>query len=131
MKAEFDALAIQADQSYWLDGKPFTGIAVCRRTDGTIESEVSFVDGIQSGSVIDWYPNDQMAFQGTIRNGVYHGECKTWNPNGCLVKVEIYEYGICISKKEYSASGQLFSEFQITPADPNFALLELHRRQNQ
>jgi antitoxin component YwqK of YwqJK toxin-antitoxin module len=125
---EFDSLEPHEDY-YCLLGKPFNGTAVYRRPDGTIESEVSFVDGVQSGIFTDLFPNGQLAAQGVIRNGVYHGEYKTWDADGTLLKTETYEFGIRTSKTEYGPNGEELSKEEITREDPNYALLELFRGQ--
>lgn len=130
MRVEFESLELRDDQSYWHAGRPFKGIAVYRRTDGTIESEATFVDGVQSGSFTDFHQGGSPSCHGTIRNGVYHGELSYLDRVGKLMKREVYEYGICTMRKEYDASGNVVSEYDIPNDHPNAVLLALHRQQD-
>jgi len=128
MKRNFEELELQHDQSYNCDGKPFHGVCVYRSLDGAIESEVSFIDGVQSGGFTDYHSNGTPSCTGTIANGVYHGTLTHWNSEGVMTRVETYEYGICTSRKEYSETGSIISEFEIQNDDPNFQLLLAFRK---
>ncbi|GAB5445127.1 MAG: hypothetical protein Fues2KO_54760 [Fuerstiella sp.] len=129
MKVNFEQLEVSSDQSYWHDGKPFSGVAVYRREDGTLESEVMFEDGTQSGPFSDFHSDGRIACAGVIQNGVNHGDFKYWDRNGRLTKTESYEFGICTSRQEYDEAGNVISDYTIAEDDSNAALLAAYRNQ--
>lgn len=129
MRVDFEELELANDQSYWYDSQPFDGTALYRRDDGTIESEVTFEAGIQSGPFSDFHPDGHIACEGTFQFGVYHGQLRYWNNYGNLTKAEEYEFGICISRQEYDQTGTVVSEYKIDPNDPNAAILAARRNQ--
>lgn len=128
MRVDFDLLEIKADQSYWYKGNPFEGIAFYLRTDGTIESEVSFYDGVQWGPFTDFHPDGSPSCHGNIMYCVYHGEFTYFDQNGKLSKKEFYEYGILLSSKDFDTAGNVVAEYSIPPDHPNLEVLAIYRR---
>lgn len=128
MRVDFDDLELRSDQSYWYKGDPFEGIAFYLRTDGTIESEVAFVDGVQWGLFTDFHPNGSPSRHGNIKNGVFHGEFTYFDGNGKMSKKEFYEHGILLSSKDFDSSGNVVAEYSLPPDHPNVDLLAIYRR---
>lgn len=127
MRVDFDDLEIRLDQSYWYKGDPFEGVAFYRGDDGTIESEVAFVDGVQWGAFTDFHPDGTPSCHGNIKHCVYHGEFTYFDQSGKLSKKETYEYGILLSSKDFDASGNVVAEYSLPPDHPNTGLLAIYR----
>ena len=127
IRIDFEKLEIRSDQSYWFSDSPFTGIAVFRRGDGSIESEVEFSDGVQQGFFRDLDLNGQVLQEGTIRNGVYQGDLISYGADGVVRKLESYDSGVCKSIKEWSKTGELKREESLPSEDWKTGLLEMFK----
>ena len=69
VSVDHSELELYDDQSYWYKDKPFTGLAKHYRDDGSLESEVSYVDGVQEGVYRDWNTQGKLVEEGYITPG--------------------------------------------------------------
>lgn len=122
-RAEFDALEMRADRTMALAGKPFTGVAVETRPDGSIMSETTFVDGAQSGASRHWSPQGRLLEEDHFWNGSKHGICRSWHDNGGLAAQATYEYSIKTKHATWDAEGHPLGEWTLPSTDPNFEIL--------
>ncbi|MDY6993954.1 MAG: hypothetical protein SVR94_15305, partial [Pseudomonadota bacterium] len=67
-------LQFDNDQIAIINGDPFTGLAFYYRDDGTIESEVDYVQGIQEGVIRDFDELGNVISESEVKNGAYHGQ---------------------------------------------------------
>ena len=92
---DFDALDYDYDRShYCLGGRPFTGFAVQRHSDGGLESVVTFRDGVEDGVTVGWYRSGQIEQYSEMRAESLHGIHREWDEDGELVTDEVYADGV-------------------------------------
>lgn len=91
-----------------LDGQPFTGIAFEYLRDGTLVTEISYLEGLEEGLEIGWHSNGQRASEIEYVGGSPKGTLREWYENG-QVKLEkvIGEFGICLSERRWDEQGKL------------------------
>ena len=66
-------------------------------------------DELLNGKYIKFYLTNQLAEQGTFKNGLKKGIWKNWNENGTLSKTENYSNGYLNGKyEEFDSNGKLF-----------------------
>lgn len=63
------------------------------REDGSKESEHNYKDDVQDGTAHSWHPNGQKKHEVDFKNGVLHGERKTFNSDGKKIRHEYYHNG--------------------------------------
>ena len=100
MEVDWDDLVIETDQTRSFEGQPFSGQAVVRRPDGSIESRVAFEDGFMCGPFSDYYAGGQVECRGNMRYDAYEGEIEYFTVEGILQKSETYERGVCMRRRE-------------------------------
>ena len=113
-------LELYDDQSYWYKDKPFTGLAKHYRDDGSLESEVSYEDGVQEGVYRDWNTQGKLVEEGYIHLGTFHGKVSKWFDNGQLKSVEIYKFGICVETTEWNEQGLELAHSELASDDPKW-----------
>jgi antitoxin component YwqK of YwqJK toxin-antitoxin module len=70
--------------------------------DGTISSEITYVDDEPNGYAKIYYPNGNIAEEGIWRSDVWIGEYKAYHQNGQLIyKWNFNEQGLRTGKQEY------------------------------
>lgn len=120
-------LQFDDDQTAIFNGVPFTGVVCYYREDGSKESDVDYVSGVQNGYVRDFDESGNIIFEAEVKNGSYHGQVKHFSEDGTIIKSEKYEFGICISRKELDPTGCMQNVFELRESDPNFKILESMR----
>lgn len=124
-------LAFGEDQTCIYRGFPFTGTAVFYRTDGTLESEVEYLDGVQNGLVRDWNEASVLVLEAEVKNGAYHGRVRHFSDSGHLLREDGYEFGICIARWESLENGGLRKMFSLDSSDEAFKVLQAMRKAGQ
>lgn len=92
------------DESYFLGGKPFNGIAQDKHPNGQMRSEYPMKDGKPHGLVREWWDNGQLSTETHFDNGQRHGGNRYWNREGLLLKEQVYDHDHSISEKVYPTS---------------------------
>lgn len=121
-------LSFSEDQTCIYRGVPFTGTAVFYRTDGTPESEVEYLDGVQNGLVRDWSEASVLVLEAEVKNGAYHGLVRHFSDSGHLLREEDYEFGICIARRESLENGGMRKTFSLDSSDEAFKVLQAMRQ---
>lgn len=89
------------DESFFLEGKPFNGIAQDRHPNGQLRSEYPMKNGRPHGVVREWWDNGQPSTETHFENGQRHGRNRYWNREGRLLKEQTYDHDKSISEKIY------------------------------
>ncbi|PTL79682.1 toxin-antitoxin system YwqK family antitoxin [Vitiosangium sp. GDMCC 1.1324] len=129
-RVHFDELelVVSDDQYMFWKGQPFTGIAVEFFPDGTLQSEVPHVDGIEHGLVRVWRPSGQLCKEENLWYGGLHGYERMWDEQGRLISERIGELGIAIAEKRWDEQGRLTRDWHIGPKDNLYDILQIKRR---
>lgn len=81
----------------WLkDGKPFTGIAIDRFTDGRLARMLTLRKGLQHGNTYLWYPDGSPQMSATYRKGQLQGRFLGWYQSGGII------YDMVINRNGYA-----------------------------
>ena len=111
-------------------GEPFTGVACEYASNMALVSEVTYVDGMQTGMTREWYPSGQLKMECEYLNGSKHGILREWFESGHLEAEASYEFSILTRKRTWDREGHLVGGFEISSKDPQYSLL-LTLRQGQ
>ena len=83
------------DDVFYLDGKPFTGVALQRqKKTGALKCRYEFRDGRHHGLVEEWWPNGQRSTETHFANGVRHGTNTYWDVEGKPFKRQVWKSGV-------------------------------------
>ena len=110
------------------EGKPFTGIAVEARPDGSPIAETEYRNGLAIGIERTWYPNHQLEMERHVSPWGLDGIDRRWRPDGRLQSEAVYEYGIQTSRKEWDEEGNVIHDTLLQEDDPDYARLQERRR---
>ena len=120
-------LLLEDNDTYTLNGQPFSGIAQEFFPSGRLRSEIQITDGWWEGISRGWYENGQLESEATIFSGGYNGPVREWFVNGQLKLEATFEHGICLESQEWDSEGNLTKEFRLDPSAPAYKEL-LDRR---
>jgi len=84
------------DDVYYLDGAPFTGIALQKQSkeaDSPLKGRWEFRKGVAHGIVTEFDPDGTQRSETYYSNGVRHGTNTYWDENGELIKIQTYDHG--------------------------------------
>lgn len=98
--AEYAALEWR-DDVYFLDGKPFTGLARDTHKNGKPKGEYPFREGRLHGVVREWWDNGQLSTETNFDGGQRHGQNRYWNLKGQLIKEQVYDHDVSVSEKHF------------------------------
>ena len=91
---------------YW-QGKLFTGTEESYYDDGTLCTEVEYVDGIPDGTMRGWYKNRKIRSEKFYKKGRIHGYVREWYESGQIKREEEIYNGIAILTKKWDENGNL------------------------
>ena len=89
------------DDVYFLDGKPYNGIARDQHKNGKPKGEYTFKEGRLHGVVREWWENGQLSAETHFENGLRHGLNRYWSKKGNLMKEQVYDHDKSVSTKHY------------------------------
>ena len=89
------------DESFFLNGRPFSGIAQDRHPNGQLRSEYPMKNGRPHGLVREWWDNGQPSTETHFDEGKRHGSNRYWSKEGKLLKEQVYDHDKSISEKVY------------------------------
>jgi len=89
------------DDVYFLDGKPYNGVARDIHKNGQPKGEYTFKEGRLHGVVKEWWDNGQLSTETHFENGQRHGLNRYWSRKGNLVKEQVYDHDKSMSEKHY------------------------------
>lgn len=115
------------DRRYYLDNKPFTGVAITLNKDGKLKSEVTYREGLPWGPTKEWYRTGQPMVDSTLLMGQLHGRAREWHANGQLAEDGEYEYGLTLWEKKWDENGRIINDYQMRESDPDYQTLQHYR----
>ncbi|MDC7235934.1 MAG: hypothetical protein PQJ58_22110 [Spirochaetales bacterium] len=116
---------------YYLDEKPFTGIAYEKDSRGVILSEYTFVSGAESGPQKEFYSNGNKKELIHLYFGWHHGLSYEWYEDGTLKFESLLEYGIVIWQKQYDEKGKILLDYTLGKEDDDYKkLMEWREKKN-
>ena len=81
------------DDVYFLNDKPFTGIARDVYANAKPKAEYPMRNGRIHGVVKEWWDNGQLSTETHFEDGKRHGLNRYWNKDGHQWKEQVYEHG--------------------------------------
>ena len=109
------------------NGCPFTGVAVEEFENGGVRSEISYLNGVQSGLSRDWYPSGQLRSESEFLDNSLHGESQEWFESGALKEKATYETGIELYRSQWAEDGTLLEQRSLPKSDFRYGLLSKWR----
>ena len=81
------------------NGKKVNGIVFDKLSNGQMEYESNWKDGVLDGIKKYWFENGQLQYERSVKNGKQDGLERTWHFNGRLISEANFTEGNLISKK--------------------------------
>ena len=122
---KLEELEQDAEQRWCYRGRSYSGEAKSEGPEGTVDAY--FKGGRKHGRQLRLFPDGQVAEDCRFREGVYHGTRTVYFPGGNKRQVLEYEYGIQVSREEYSETGEVIEKEVISEDAPNYELLKAQR----
>lgn len=94
------------DDVYFLNDKPFTGLARDLFKNGQPKGEYPFKEGRLHGIIREWWDNGQLSTETHFENGQRHGLNRYWSKSGQLMKEQVYEHDKSVSVKHYDTEAK-------------------------
>ncbi len=123
MRINHDDLDYTDELIFEWQEKPFTGIAY-ELEDDTLQSEISYIDGVQQGITREWYLSGQLKIECLYKNGSLHGYYREWFKNDQMKTDRLYELAVLVRKKDWDVNGVLLEDFEIDEQHQQYSLLE-------
>jgi hypothetical protein len=115
------------DGLYYLGDEPFTGVSVSYHK-GRIAGETEFRNGMAWGIGRSWHTSGEPASEKQSVAGVFHGLCMEWDERGRMTLYEVYELGVCVSRRRWDGRGRLVEDRRLEKTDNDFKTLEMLRK---
>ena len=90
--------------------KFFSGITYSLFPNGNLEFYAFFRDGFKDGEFVEFYEDNKIKCIQNMQRGRTYGVRKIWYNNGVLKSETRYEYGVCLTSKEWDDKGNLIRE---------------------
>ena len=98
------------DNSKEGEGKPFTGLTYELYPNGNLIYYCYYKNGFKDGDFIEFYNDGQIKSIQYMKRGTISGIESIWYNNGVLKSETKYEYGVCLTYKEWDEKGNLIDE---------------------
>ena len=127
-RVDWNDLDFDEHHRAFLDGVPFTGVAVEMYPSGALWTESPMVDGLIEGSSREWYEDGQIESDEVHHRGALR-YVRTWHRNGQLKEEATVEDTIALTRKVWDEHGRLLLDYTLPddPEDANRRVLELWR----
>lgn len=90
--------------------KPFTGLIYEIYPNGNLAYYCYYKNGFSDGDFIEFYNDGKIKSTQHMQRGRILGVEKIWYGNGMLKSESRYEYGVCLTFKEWDENGKLINE---------------------
>ena len=109
------------DNSKEAGGKPFTGLTYETYPNGNLVYYCYYKNGFSDGDFIEFYNDGKVKSMQYMQRGRTFGIEKNWYNNGILKSESRYEYGVCLTLKEWDEKGNLIKE-KLEPTEDDIKL---------
>lgn len=79
--------------------------------NGQLESEITFLEGVQDGKTKYWHENGTIFYESDYVNGVMDGQLLVWYEDGKLKRIDTFKEGKLIAGQCYSENGVEIEHF--------------------
>lgn len=90
--------------------KFFSGITYSLYPNGNLEFYAFFSEGFKDGDFVEFYENSKIKCIQTMQRGRTYGLRKIFYEDGKMKSEGRYEYGVCLTLKEWDENGNLVKE---------------------
>jgi antitoxin component YwqK of YwqJK toxin-antitoxin module len=125
---EYDELGVDydrfGDKEFIIsEGKEifFSGITYSLFPNGNLEFYAFFRDGFKEGDFVEFYNDNKIKSMQYRKRGRTYGFRRIWHNNGVLKSEFNYEYGVCLTFKEWNEEGILIEE-KLKPTEDDIKL---------
>ncbi|MFI9535535.1 toxin-antitoxin system YwqK family antitoxin [Nocardia fusca] len=102
-----DPTTVSADLRLEYAGQPFTGEVVEELVPGQLLSQEFYLDGLRHGSCREWWPDGRLKSEGESCRGQPRGVFRRWHPNGRLAAESLFgEHGELEAIREWDEHGR-------------------------
>ncbi|MBU3157933.1 hypothetical protein LL037_14755 [Clostridium estertheticum] len=111
-------------------GKPFTGLAYELYNNGQLIYYCFYKDGFECGEYVEFHENGNIESKQYMKYGQIRGKEELWFEDGKLKSISEYEFGICLTLKEWDYDGKLVKE-KLSPIEEDIKNLKRERESNK
>lgn len=101
--------------------KFFSGIAYSLFPNGNLDFYAFFKDGFKEGDFVEFYENNNIKCIQNMQRGRTYGIRRIFYKDGTKKLEARYEYGVCLTLKEWNEEGQLIRE-KLEPTEDDIKL---------
>ncbi len=109
------------DNSEEGQGKPFTGLTYEVYPNGNLIYYCYYKNGFMDGDFIKFYNDGKIKSMQCMQRGRTYGIRKIWYNSGTLKSEGRYEYGVCLTLKEWDEKDNLINE-KLEPTEDDLKL---------
>ena len=99
----------------------FSGLTYSLYPNGNIKFYAFFENGFKNGDFVEFYDDGKIKSEQIMQRGRTYGVRKIWYNNGKLKSETRYEYGVCLTLKEWNKEGGVIQE-KLEPTENDIKL---------
>ena len=132
MGRDFDSLSYELCGDRMLDkdesegGKPVEGLVYELDEDGHLIYYSYYKHGFEDGECVSFYTNGNVESIAIMKRGRIDGKCLEYFENGNLKSETFSEYGIVLTKREWTINGDLVYE-KAEPTEDDLKMRDIQR----
>ena len=115
------------DNSREIEVKPFTGLTYETYPNGNLVYYCYYKNGFLNGEFIQFYSDGKVKSTEHMQRGRTYGIRKIWYNNGLLKSEGKYEYGVCLTLKEWDSKGNLVKQ-KLKPTEDDLKLRDTQEK---
>lgn len=119
----YDDLEYTQKCLYVFRGEIFSELAQEFHENGSVASEIVFLQGKQHGFARAFAANGQLKCEVNYLSGLRHGPKQTWHENGNIQEQSQFLFDVLMESKEWSADGALLKEYKREEDDHLYKLV--------
>jgi antitoxin component YwqK of YwqJK toxin-antitoxin module len=99
------------EETYFYQGKPFTGIVTEHHENGNLKMEVELLDGFDAGYRRHWNRNGHLIYESYYSSGTPETSTREWFGSDSLWQFSILSFGYTLGSWEWDRTGALVKDF--------------------
>lgn len=125
LRVDWDDLDIlDGNNIAYYQGQYFTGWACTFFEDGSVQDEMQFCDGAQTGLYYEYERKGKLLREEHYLNSNLHGRARSWHINGQLASEEFYQGSVLMKERRWDEEGNLLRDYHIDPHDSRIEILK-------